>query len=218
MLLVTYALLASASVYCDLRNRDCNLYLGRNGALQDRFRADKVVVTKIGDEGTPANVSIIKYQNSYAIIRESFTNDRSTLVVPLKRNGGDWMYDTCVHVCAFSHGFVECNWETMVWDENKTSHVADRRQKLRITLNGSRRGPYDKEVAESLKIEILELHYFDLHTWLFAISRVGGVLASKICRGKDSDCHFIRNWLHRYQSRSFRATANDSELCFVAWR
>ncbi|CAB3766706.1 hypothetical protein [Paraburkholderia humisilvae] len=92
VLLIAYASLVDAGVYCDGQNVSCNLYIDSDGALRDRLRLNKVVASSVGREGVLANVSVIKYQDRYVIIRESFTNDQSTLAVPLEWNGNDWLY------------------------------------------------------------------------------------------------------------------------------
>jgi hypothetical protein len=86
-----YASLAEAGIYCEAENDSCNLYIDSKGALIDRY-AHKAVADEMGEVGMLAGVSVIKYggRAQYAIVRESFLSDRSTLVVPLQWNGGRW--------------------------------------------------------------------------------------------------------------------------------
>ena len=91
VIMFVYASLAKAGIYCEAENASCNLYIDSKGALVDRH-ADKAVADQIGEVGMLAGVSVIKYSGRarYAIVRESFLNDRSTLIVPLAWNGKKW--------------------------------------------------------------------------------------------------------------------------------
>lgn len=69
------------------------MQLTPTGALINKA-TEKVPAQGIGNQGMFANVSLLKFAGQYVLVRESSTNDKSTLFVPLKIINNSWVYDS----------------------------------------------------------------------------------------------------------------------------
>jgi hypothetical protein len=82
-----------SSVDCGGNDGKCALQLTPAGALIEGATG-KVLVQGIGNQGMLADVSLLKFNGQYVLVRESSTNDKSTLIVPLKMLNNSWVYDS----------------------------------------------------------------------------------------------------------------------------
>lgn len=83
------------AISCQGSQNACDIQLVDNCLIEKSTR--NVVAKNIVDQGILADVSLLKYGKQYALIRESLTNDKSTLVVPLRLVSGVWMYGSAYH-------------------------------------------------------------------------------------------------------------------------
>lgn len=82
-----------SSVDCGGNDANCALKLTPAGELIVG-ETGKVLAQGIGNQGMLVDVSLLKFNGQYVLVRESSTNDKSTLLVPLKMTNNSWVYDS----------------------------------------------------------------------------------------------------------------------------
>lgn len=92
-LITLYPFASFATEDCRGAAAQCALQLTSTGAIVERATG-KVLVQNIGNQGMLADVSLLKFNDQYVLARESSTNDKSTLFIPLKMENNSLVYDS----------------------------------------------------------------------------------------------------------------------------
>jgi len=97
-----------SAVDCGSNNAACTLQLTSTGALID-MSTGKKIVQSVETQGMLADVSLLKFNDQYVLVRESLTNDKSTILVPIKMKNNSWVYDTAYN---FSISLINSSTDT----------------------------------------------------------------------------------------------------------
>lgn len=90
----------SASAYiCDESSKEqCRFYIDKTGALHDKNdNKDTILSNNIDDDAATYDSYVIKRTSGYYLVRESFTNLKSYLIVPLLSRDGTCQYNRVIY-------------------------------------------------------------------------------------------------------------------------
>lgn len=107
----------TAATVCNQIRTDCRYFINDAGALVDR-KADQRVAD-IGSNESFTDVSIFKYGEQYVLVKESTSNDRALIAIPIEERNGRLLYSAAFY---FSINLIDSTGRSApVWDAHRVS-------------------------------------------------------------------------------------------------